>query len=126
MTEFTIRLANRPGRLAAFAGQLASAGVNVEALAAFAFDSEGIVRIIVDDPLTTRRVLAESSIPYEEREVVITTLPNQTGALADMAQALAEAEINIDAMYLLNSTSSGLEFAVVVNQVEPARARLGG
>jgi hypothetical protein len=44
MTEFTVRLANRPGMLATLTEQLASAGINIEALAAFGVDEMGVVR----------------------------------------------------------------------------------
>lgn len=126
MTEFTVHLANRPGMLAALTEQLASAGVNIEALAAFGFDEEGIVRLMVDDDVTTRSVLRKAGMAFEERAIQVTTLPHRPGALATLARNLADAGVNIDAVYLLRSSSEGLEFAIGVDDPDLAKGRLGG
>jgi hypothetical protein len=125
VTEFTVHLANRPGMLATLAEQVASAGINIEALAAFGGDESGIVRLMVDDALTTRSVLTRAGMRFEEREVLTTTLPHRPGAMASMARRLADAGVNIDALYLLRSSAEGLEFAVAVDEVSTAREQLG-
>ena len=56
MTEFIVHVENRPGRLATITELLSDAGVNIEALAAYGYDGEGVLRLIVDDAATTRRV----------------------------------------------------------------------
>lgn len=114
MTEFTVHLANRPGSLADLAELLGEAGVNIEALAAIGMDATGTVRLLVDDEPTTRRVLEHHDMSFEERRVIITMLPDRPGSVAAMTRQLADAGINIDAMYLLRSTPEGLEFAVAV------------
>jgi hypothetical protein len=121
MTEFTVHLANRPGMLAALTEKLASAGINIEALAAFGAGADAQIRLMVDDASTTRAVLELADITFEEREVLVTTLEPRPGALAAMTRRLADAEVNIDAMYLLRSSADGLEFAIAVD--EPQRAR---
>ena len=126
MTEFSVRLANRPGMLAQLARTLADAGVNIEALAAFGFDEEGIVRLIVDDADLARRALREAGLRATEREVLTTVLEDRPGSLAQMAQELADAGVNIDAVYLLRTNSMGLEFAVAVDETDLARQRLAG
>ncbi len=124
MTEFTIRLANRPGQLAALAGALGDAGVNIEALAAFGIDQEGYVRLVVDDADVARRVLDEAGFKMEERDVLTTVLRDEPGAFARMARSLADAGVNIDAAYLLRSGNGEMEFAIAVDEPEPARERL--
>ncbi len=126
MTEFTIRLPNRPGALATLAEDMGAAGVNIEALAGFAGDGEGQVHLVVDDESAARLVLRRASLVFTEREVITTILPHTPGALGKMTRSLAEAEINIDAVYLLRSRSDGLEFAFAVDDVAPARRRLAG
>ncbi len=124
MTEFTVSMANRPGRLADLAEALGSAGVNIEALAAFGNDGESVIHLIVDDEPTTRAVLRRLWIRFTERSVLTTLLPHRPGALAAMTRQLADARINIEAVYLLRSRPEGLEFAVAVDAVEDARSRL--
>ena len=58
MTEFVVRLSNRPGSLARLTEVLADAGVHIEALAAWGGNDGGIVRLIVDDADVTRRTPA--------------------------------------------------------------------
>lgn len=121
MTEFTVHLPNRPGSLADLAERLASFGINIEALAALGVDDSGTVRLIVDDEPATRRMLDHHGIPFEERRVMTTMLPNRPGSVAAMTRRLADAGMNIDAMYLLRSTSEGLEFAVAIDDDDVGR-----
>ncbi|MGH9166782.1 MAG: hypothetical protein ACRD02_02980 [Acidimicrobiia bacterium] len=124
VTEFTLKLANRPGQLAALAEILGSAGVNIEALAAFGMNEEGHVRMVVSDPELARRALDEAGFTLEEREILSTVLPNHPGSFAKMARSLAEAGVNIDAAYLLRTGPDGHEFAIAVTELEPAQHRL--
>ena len=124
MIEFSLRLANRPGQLAALSRSLADGGVNIETLAAVAADGDSIVHLMVVDAEATRRILREAGIGFDERPVLDTFLPNRPGALADMTEDLANAGVNIDSMYLLHSNAEGLHFAVTVDDPEAARFRL--
>lgn len=123
MTEFTVRLANAPGMLAALAERLDAAGVHIEAVAAFGAGARGVVHLVVGDTATARAVLRDAGMAFEERPVLTTSLPARTGALAAMARHLADGGVNIEAMYLLRSSAEGLEFAVAVDRpdaVSPA------
>lgn len=126
MTEFTLRLANRPGALAGIAEAMGDAGVNIEALAGFGMDGEGVVHLIVDDEPTGRAVLRRLGIRFEEHHVMTTLLPHRPGALGDLTRRLADAGVNIDSVYLLRSTAEGLEFAFRVDDSTPFEQRLAG
>lgn len=115
MTEFTVHLPNRPGSLADLAERIAAVGVNIEALAAIGMDESGTVKLIVDDEAATRRMLEHHGLLFEERRVITTMLPHRPGSVAAMTRRLADAGINIDAMYLLRTTPEGLEFAMAVD-----------
>jgi hypothetical protein len=120
MTEFVVSMENRPGRLAALTEILAGSGVNIEALAAYGHNGEGTVRLIVDDADVTRRVLDEAGLRNEERTVLTARLPHKPGELARLTRSLADAGVNIDALYVLNSNVDGIELAISVDQ--PASA----
>jgi hypothetical protein len=120
MTEFVVRMDNRPGRLAALTEVLAAAGVNIEALAAFGYDGEGIVRLIVDQPEAARRTLRDAGLVSEEHSVLTTFLSHTPGQLAGVARKLADSGVNIDAVYVLNSGADGIELALVVDEPESA------
>jgi hypothetical protein len=120
MTEFVVAMENRPGRLAALTELLAGIGVNIEALAAYGHDGEGTVRLIVDDADATRRALDEAALRNVERTVLTARLPHRPGELARLTRSLADAGVNIDALYVLNSNADGIELAISVDQ--PATA----
>ncbi len=120
MTEFVVRMENRPGRLATLTEALAAFGVNIEALAAYGHDGEGTVRLIVDDAATTRRVLSEAALHSEENTVLTALLPHRPGELASLTRLLADAGVNIDAIYVLRSNAEGIEFAISIDQPESA------
>jgi hypothetical protein len=129
MTEFEVQMENRPGRLASLTETLAGFGVNIEALAAYGTNGEGTVRLIVDDAPTTRRVLEEAALNCEEHMVLTARLPHRPGELARLTRAIADAGVNIDALYVLRSNSDGIELAVVLDEHDealPALAVTGG
>jgi hypothetical protein len=106
--------------LASLTETLGEAGVNIEALAAFGIDGEGIIRLIVDDAVAARRALAAAGLSAQEHEVLTTYLPHQPGQLAKLARRLADADINIDALYVLKSNADGIELAIAVDQPHSA------
>jgi hypothetical protein len=124
MTEFILRMENEPGRLASLAEALAAFGVNIEALTAYGHDGDSSVRLIVDDAPTTRRVLDEAALNFEENVVLTVQLPHRPGELANMTRMLADAGINIEAIYVLRANSDGIEFALSVDQPETALPHL--
>jgi len=124
MIEFSVKLTNRPGQLATLSRELATAGVNIEALAAITTEHDGLVKLVVDEDYAARRVLNDAGMNFEERRVITAVLHDKPGALADMAEALANTGVNIEAMYLLHSNAEGLHFAVAVDDHETAQAHL--
>lgn len=124
MKEFSVTLANQPGQLATLARKLSDAGVHIQSLAAIGSDSESLVRLMPDDDDATRRVLHASGLHFEERLVLDTFLPDEPGALAEVAQRLADAGVNIESIYLLHSNAEGLHFAVTVDDPQLAQANL--
>ena len=115
MIEFSVKLANRPGQLATLSRDLANAGVNIEALAAFTSGPEGFVKLVVDEDISARRVLVDSGMSFEERRIISAVIHDEPGALAEMTEALANTGVNIEAMYLLHSGPDGLHFGVAVD-----------
>lgn len=125
MQELVVRVSNRPGMLAAVSETIAQAGVNIEALAAFGIDDEGMVRLLVDNAAAARRALRRANILFEEREIITTVLPHQPGTLAALTHQLAESAINIEAIYALGVDPAGIHLALAVSDRDAAVAALG-
>lgn len=120
MTEFIVDMENRPGRLATLTEALAAFDVNIEALTAYGHDGDGTVRLITSDAPTTRRVLDEASLHFEEHTILAVSLPHRPGELARITRSLADAGVNIDALYVLRANADGIDLAISVDQPESA------
>ena len=98
-TQLAVFMENRPGMLARAAQALAKANVNILALSILDTVDHAIIRMVVDKTKEAERVLAELHAMVQEREVVFMDVPNAVGALAGIAERLAEAGINIEYAY---------------------------
>ena len=126
MTEFSVRLANRPGQLAKLTRLLADAAIAIEAFAAVADNGESHVRFVVDSPHKARRVLMGADLEFDERDVLDTFLPRGSGSLAHMAEGLAAAGVNVDSLYLLHSNAEGFHIAMTVDDTDDGLSALAG
>lgn len=124
MTEFSVRLANRPGQLAALARLFAGAGVEIEALAAVADNGQSHVRIVVEQAATARRLLMNADIIFDERDVLDTFIPRGDGGLAAISESLAHAGVNVESMYLLHTNAEGFHVAMTVSDTDLASQAL--
>jgi hypothetical protein len=82
------------------------------------------VRVITSDAPTTRRVLEEASLHFEENTVLTVLLPHRPGELARLTRLVADVGVNIDAIYVLRANADGIEFAISVDQPETALPHL--
>ncbi len=120
MKEFSVRLRNRPGQLAALTRLLADADIEIDALATVTDDGHSHVRFVVENPARTRRLLMDADLIFDESEILDMFLPRGTGSLAHMVDRLARSGVNIDSLYLLHSNAQGFHVAVTVDDTEAA------
>ena len=106
--QITAVLENKPGELAKLCEALHKRDVNITALMVV----EGRARIMVDDSQRASEVLTEMGIPYSDAEVIVLEIPDKPGAVAEVADKMAKAGINID--YAFASTVPGRGTATVV------------
>jgi hypothetical protein len=121
MRDFTVHLSHKPGELGRVANALARAGVNIKSVAAMAFNHQGQIRIIADDVVAARDALKQSNIPFEESELVTVLRENRAGELADVADRLANASVNLQALYIVGLEGDLIELAVAVDDVKKAK-----
>ena len=99
-TEFRILLTDKPGTLAGLGGVLGDARVNIEAIQGVTLEGKALVRFVPNDPDKAARALDEAEIAYTRREVLIVKVLDEPGMLGDVALVMADAGINIDAVYV--------------------------
>src|SRR5262249_28660105 len=124
MRDFAIPLTHRPGELARVAHALARKAVNIRTLAAMTINNHGLVRLIADDVDAARTALKEGHIPFEEHEVVTTLLENQAGEIEGATAKLAEAGVNLLALYVVGLAGDMVELAFIVDDPKKAKKLL--
>lgn len=124
MREFAIQATHRPGEIGRIANILAKKGVNLKSIAAMAFGNQGVIRVLPDDIEGTRSALQEANIRFEEHEVVTVLLENRAGEVAETADKLANAGVNVLAIYLTGRVDDLVELAIVADDPKKAKKLL--
>ncbi len=99
LEQISIFLENKSGRLAEVTRVLAQAGINIRALSLADTADFGILRLIVNDTETAKKVLKENGFTVGKTEVVGVEVPDRPGGLAGILQALEKEGINVEYMY---------------------------
>jgi hypothetical protein len=124
-TQLAIFLANRPGALARVCEALAKAGININALATSDTVDHTVVRMVVSDPTKALMLLGEAGVLALEAEVLMIETANEPGVLAKIAERLAEADINIEYVYLAGGRGAGKGLIVLrASDTEKAQSAL--
>jgi hypothetical protein len=107
ITQFSVFLVNKPGVLAQVTGALAKEKVNLVALTLVDAQEHGVLRFVVEEPSSARKVIEQLNLPATETEVLLLDLPNRAGALADVATLLGQHHININYAYCTSGAPGG-------------------
>jgi hypothetical protein len=101
--QLALFLDNRPGMLARVCGALSAAKINIYAISTSDTVDHIVVRMIVSDTSKALDVFEEHGTLVVTADVLLIEGTNKPGYLAEIAQKLADAKINID--YIYSTTS---------------------
>lgn len=119
--DITVKLEDKPGTLAALGEVLGEADVNIEGICGVPCKGEGLLHILVQDPILARSVLESSGFTIsDERAVLLLNIIDRPGELGGIARRLADANINIDLLYL----TAGMDLVIGVDLIDEAAALL--
>jgi hypothetical protein len=121
MRDCSIQLTNHAGDLARVAQALARRGVNIKALAGMSIGGVAMAHILPDDIVVARSALEAAKIRFTESEVHLVLLENKAGVLADVTNRLAEAGINLEALYVTGIADDLVELAIVSDNPKKAK-----
>jgi hypothetical protein len=123
LTEVVVELEDRVGALAGLGELLGEQGVNIRALAAVRVaEGRGLVHLVVEPADVAVRVLREHDlVPVRVREVLSVTLEDEPGALGRYCRRLADASINLEAVYLAGERDGAKELVLAVSDLQAAR-----
>lgn len=121
--EFIVKLADRPGQLAALAAAFGDAKVQLRGIAA----QKGVVGLLVADRdrAKARRVLKKARYRATEREAVEMRLQDRPGSLAKAAGRFGKGRVNISSMYVLAPGRGNVAVAFGVKDARGAKRALG-
>lgn len=103
-TDLAVSVADQPGGLADVGEALGDAGINIEGLCGVGLGDRGVIHILVEDGAAARAALEGAGLSVEsEAEAIVSAIPGDVrtpGTLGKMARAVAEAGVNMRAVYL--------------------------
>jgi hypothetical protein len=102
VTQLTVFLENRSGRLAEIADLIGQAGINIRGFSTTEAAEYGIVRLIVTEPERARDLLHEAGFTTHFSHVICVKVPDEPGGLARVLDELANAEVSIDYLYSIS------------------------
>ncbi len=105
-SDLVIELDNKPGALAKVATAISDAGVNIAAATCLGSGQTAELHILVPHSEPVRRALANTHGPAvtREREVVVVQAKDRPGELAELAQKVSAAGINLDIVYVATNS----------------------
>jgi hypothetical protein len=114
--ELRVPIANKPGVLGQVSIVLSEAGINIEGFAVWG----GVARLFVVDTDRAQELLDDEGFSCAVADVLRLHLPDEPGNLAEVAEVLGNAGINIDYAYTVTPDQPGE--AAFVLAVDPKRA----
>ena len=119
--QLSVFLENNPGRLAELTRALGDAGINMRALMVADTAEYGVVRILCDTPGRAIEVLEAAGFGVTVTEVIAVEVPDRPGGLADVLEALGDADVNVEYAYCFVEPS-GIAAVDIFRVEDPAKA----
>lgn len=99
LTQISVFLENRKGRLYEVCSLLGKAGVNIRALTIAETETFGVLRLVVDKPEAAVGLFHKNQITANRTEVVAVEVPDKPGGLAEVLRVLSDKAVNVEYMY---------------------------
>ena len=124
--QISVFLENRPGCLHEMTKALADAKIDLRGLSLAETSDFGIVRLIVDDVLSTANTLKDAGFVASLTDVLAVEVPNVPGGLNHVLEILDSVGINVEYMYaILGNKKSDTAYMIFrVNDNSKAGAAL--
>ena len=124
VTQLSVFLENKPGRLAETVRTLKDNAINIRALSLADTKDFGILRLIVSDTALAKKVLSADSVVMLT-DVLALRMDDRSGALSDILQVFESAGINVEYMYAFTGSAADSAYVVLrVDRIEASEAAL--
>ncbi len=122
--QFVIQLENHPGELAHLARALATRGIDIQHLACVGAGPLSCAFVTPSDDQAMREVLRGLGHDFIEGDAVVVPVPDRPGGLADVAERLAAAGVNVLGTLCVGRRPGVVEMAFAVDDEAKAAAAL--
>jgi hypothetical protein len=99
ITQISIFLENRKGRLYDVCSLLGQNSINIRALTIAETESFGVLRIVVDKSEQAIQLLRDNHFVANFTDVVAIEVPDKPGGLASILKVFADNDVNVEYMY---------------------------
>jgi hypothetical protein len=123
--QFVIQLDNRPGELAHLARVLGARGIDIEHISCVGAGPLACAFITSGDDSATREVLRGLGHPFIEGEPILVDVADRPGGLADVAERLSAADVNVTGTLIVGRRPGMVEMVFSVDHEDKAREALG-
>ena len=111
--QISVFLENRPGALAEFTKILEMSSIDLRALSLAESEDFGIVRVIVDDPYKTIRILKEEGYICSVTKVIAVEIADKPGSLVKMLNVLGDNIVNLEYSYAFLAKKANSAFMIL-------------
>ena len=124
MLEFNVSLTDKPGELATVASAVGDKGINILGCVGMGRSSASVT-MVTDDEAATSKVLESMGRKFETNELILTSLSNKPGALAEIAMKLSESDVNIISLYIMKMEQNMADIALTTDNPSKTKEILG-
>ena len=121
VNEITIYLSNQAGELARLTKSLAQAGVSIRGVLVSGGFGKSVVRLVLDQEGKALPLLKSLGFEIAVSPILEVIMPSRVGIIFDLSDALGKENINIENLYVTESTGSNTLGYVDVTDVEAAQ-----
>jgi hypothetical protein len=115
--DLTVMLEDEPGQLAAMGETMGNAQVNIDGICGVPAEGRSLLHILVQDPEAARQALEQAGFEIQsERKVLLVDVIDRPGELGGIARRLADANLNIDLLYL----TASMDLVIGVEPIDKA------
>ncbi len=112
VTQLSVFLENKKGRLYDAARVLGGAGIDIKALTIAESEDFGVLRMVVNKPDEALEALKKNGLVASITDIVAVEVSDQPGGLAAVLKVLNDSDINLEYMYAFSEKNA--DKAIVV------------
>lgn len=113
ISQISVFVENRPGRLADITAVLAKNIIDIRALSVADTSDYGILRLIVNDPKSAVEALRSEGMTASATQVLGIIIPDEPGGLARAIKVLSDAQISVEYAYAFITPSVGNAYVII-------------